>query len=247
MRSISLCLAIGLLLIAPACRTAASDPTGFVDQSRMTESEKYPFQLAWKKPGFRAADHKKVFIAPVRTDYVLDKPWYRGVDTNYGFSDYQKDLAAIAKYTRDSYVNAFRNDPRKHFQVVNQPEPDALVVELALAELIPAEPVMKAAGWVVPFPASLLVGKAGEPAIGFEGRVRMGGSDEVLGAVAFRDVPPITGIDLQNLTDWWDADKELIRKWAALCVQVANGTFDPENFSAVELSLISWPGGRISP
>ncbi|MCE9589400.1 MAG: hypothetical protein K8S99_02625 [Planctomycetes bacterium] len=47
-------------------------------------------------------------------------------------------------------------------------------------------------------------------------------------------------LDLQNLTYWYDSDKDVIRKWAVIYVDVIKQRYDPKSRLKVPVSLLSW-------
>jgi hypothetical protein len=208
---------------------------GYVaDFDQMKKDEKLPFQKVWIDP-----DHvrrpRKVFIAQIDTDHIINKPWFSQVNTRYAIADYQKDLADIAEYTRTAIIDSFLADKTNAYPIVYSRAEAEVIIELSLVELIPASPELVAAGYIVPGPSVL-----NQPSVGFEGRVRVMPENKVVMTVAFRDKPETAIIDLQSMKSWYDADKLVIRKWAKLIVEVANNRYDPKNRSRIPVTLLSW-------
>ncbi|MCE9589692.1 MAG: DUF3313 domain-containing protein [Planctomycetes bacterium] len=219
----------------PSPFVANPKPAGYVeDHERMKKDERFPFQLIWIDPA-RDIHPRKIYIAPVDTSHQVNNPWYTSVNTRYAMPDYKRDLADIAAFTRETVIKAFREDAGNQYPVVDSRDKAEIVLELSLVELVPAAPELVAAGWVVPG-TSL----ANQPSVGFEGRVRDTHENKVVATFAFRDQPNIAVVDLQNMKSWYDSDKDVIRKWAAIYVDVINQRYDPKSRSKVPVSLLSW-------
>lgn len=231
--------ALGLAVVAvagvPGCRTSPAPPAGFVDADRMTDQEHMPFQRMWVDPEHEGDRFDTLFIAPVRTDFLLEQDWWKKVGSGYAFSDYEKDVETIAGYMQEAVAEAFRDDPKGRFRVVEVPEDDTLVFELALVELVPSEPALSAAGFVVPG-----LGFLNRPSAAYEGRVVDASSGDVVFEVAERDHMNLTAVNITVIRSWYDPAKVIIDQWAEQFVEVANSEFDPEERGSFKFDLISW-------
>ena len=211
-------------------------PAGFVDHERMRRDKNYPFQLVWIDPDYQRPPTASYFIAPVDTSHIVNKLWFNDINTRYAISDHEKDLADIAQYTRQTLIEEFDAAARPgKVHLANEPSSSTHVLELSLVELIPAEPALVAAGWVVPG-----VSLGSRPTVGFEGRVRLAQTNKVVATFAFRDHPDFAIVDIESLKSHYDANRDVIREWSKLLVQVANETYDPKKRNIIPLTLISW-------
>ncbi len=141
--------AVVLLPLLSSCRTAKSivasvevKPSTFLSHaSELKENRKRsPFLGNWynsdKKMAADVELAKKIYIAPVLHSYARAM---EGVipKVEYGSKRRDRNLPALAKYTRKKFIQAFRNAKNPRFTVVDVPDKDALVLELSLLEWVP--------------------------------------------------------------------------------------------------------------
>jgi hypothetical protein len=211
-------------------------PAGFVDHGRMQKDKKYPFQLVWIDPGYQRPATASYYIAPVDTSHLVHKLWFNQVNTRYAITNHQKDITDIAEYTRQTLIEEFNAAASTgRVYLASDPSSATHVLELSLVELVPAEPALVAAGWVFPG-----VSLGSHPTVGFEGRVRLAQTNRVIATFAFRDHPDFALVDAESMKSHYDANKDVIREWSTLMVQVANETYDPSKRKGLPVSLISW-------
>ncbi len=74
-----------------------------------------------------------------------------------GAKELGPDLAKCAMIFHDAVHDAFKNDPKHHFTVVETPDDQTLIVELAITELTPNKPWLNAIA-VSSFAAGPLLG-----------------------------------------------------------------------------------------
>ena len=141
-------LAVALLPLS-SCRTAKSvvasvevKPSGFLSHaSQLKENRsRSPFLGNWYNPDKTVAaaleKAQKIYIAPVLHSYV------RAMEgmipkVEYGSKRRDRNLPALAKYTRKKFIQVFKDSKKPRFTVVDEPDKDALVLELSLLEWVP--------------------------------------------------------------------------------------------------------------
>jgi len=137
----------------------------------------------------------------------------------------------VADELRDDLIEAFRDDPRHHFELVDRPEDvdaDTAQLEVALVELVPNKAILGAIGlaaWGAPLEIGIPVATAtafiAHGAVAMEARVRDGKTGEVIATFADRETGKMRVIDLRSLT-WYGNALEDFRGWAQGFVALAN-------------------------
>src|SRR5262249_19026080 len=136
-----------LSLALVGCRAGEAKSTGFTDSSMMQRDPDLPFHKAWAKAGIDFKEkYKKIYIAPVNTDYMLKQTdWQKGERQG----DIEKDVQKLGEYTKEKFEKAYREDPKKRFEVLSEPtnDPDTLQLEFALTEVVPSKVFLNALGY----------------------------------------------------------------------------------------------------
>jgi hypothetical protein len=182
-----------------------------------------PFQKVWIKSDFDKSGYTALVVAPVNTAYVMEMDWLHKAGTANWVGDVKKDINNLAKYFHDEVVKQFKEDPKQRFQVIEDPGmpvPATLRMELALIEINPSEPLLHAAGWLVPG-GGVAAGVANKRTAAFEGRLRDLRTGEVVATFADRDTQDAGPIDLTRYT-WYGPAKGIMDRWAEQFVKIAN-------------------------
>src|SRR2546423_934832 len=153
-------LLIGLLMAAllAGCRAKPAPSAGFADPELMAYDPSLPFNKVWRKPEIDWKRYDTLYVADVNTSYMLAMTdWQKGERKE----EIERDVHTIAVYTRDTLKKAFREDPNHRFQVVDSPTENsrALVMEMALIQLVPSKVALNALGYA-PFGIGLGVSAA---------------------------------------------------------------------------------------
>jgi hypothetical protein len=198
---------------------------GFIEHpGQQTKRVDLPFQKVWIKPGFDKSPYRELVVAPVNTQYMMEMDWLHKASSASWFSDVQKDIAELGRYFHHQVVQAFKNDPKHRFRVINSPEQHqqpALRLELALIEIDPSTPVLHALSWAGPIGTGSAVGAVNQRRAAFEGRLRDLQTGEVVATFADRDMADVGPLDLTRLT-WYGPAKGIMDRWAEQFVQIAN-------------------------
>ena len=207
-------------------KAGPSDVTGFVPHPELLAEhrERAPFHGYWVAD---PAAHerlrlslRKVYLRPVSTDIATAR--YRTPGGGEGKRDRVEEVEELARYFRERVRLAILAHGNPEFQVANEPQADALPVELALVDVEPTRPAVNLAGTAAGFvvPGGGLIKTFGGGFVAMEGMV----TDPVDAAVleAFRDregskKAPATIKDYRRyhhirvaLDDWADQLAELL-------------------------------------
>lgn len=227
-------MAASLLAGCAGIRTGANDlkadvvspapDAGFIENpEQQVKRDDLPFQKVWIKSDFDKSGYKALYVAPVNTEYVMKMDWLHKAGSANWVGNVKKDIKNLAVYFHDEVVKQFSEDPKHRFQVIENPEQTelpALGLELALIEIDPSQPVLHAAGWLVPG-GGAAAGVVNKRRAAFEGRLRDLRTNEVVATFADRDMQDVGPIDLSRLT-WYGPAKKIMDRWAKQFVQIAN-------------------------
>jgi len=237
-------LAFGSLGLTGCIRKAGPAPSaGFVNAKLMTKPEELPFHKAWLAPGVDWHRFTEIYIAPVHTDYLLAMTWWQNKERH---KKIEEDAEKIAAYTQATFQEAFRKDLKHRFQVVEQPGPNTLILEIALVEIVPNKAVMKtlsyAAGPTIGIIGSIVGGVMRQTlrsTVAFEARMRDGATDEILALFADREAAKAAFFDVKNLT-WYGHAKSIIKEWADQFIKIVNKAEDEIIKDSKRFQLKPW-------
>ena len=188
------------------------------------QTERFPFQRVWVRPGVDRSQYDYILILPVNTNYLLENTGWKAANPgNAGLDDAARDLA---QYTEQAFDNAFRDWKDSALLVGVRPGPRTLSLELAIVELVPAKAALGAVGLVAPVAGQAVVGAgakaaSGKPAVAIEGRVKDSQTGEVLLTFADREERQWRVVDVKSVT-WWGHARPIIDDWARQCAELAN-------------------------
>jgi hypothetical protein len=211
--------------------TEVETTSGFnPDSHLMAKDETLPFQRTYWNKKFDQHAYDEILIAPVNTDYLAAQSfWEKANVANAAPGQDKKDIAAIAEYTRQSFIRAAKDDPKHRFKVVDTAGPNTLILELAVTQLVPSKAVLNAIGYVTWIPTVVTMAGStatdsqdtGKGVVAIEGRIRDGKSGEIIGMFADREHPKTAILDLKSLS-WWAPAKEIVDEWSTQLIAVAN-------------------------
>jgi hypothetical protein len=181
-----------------------------------------PFQKVWFKKDVDFTRYKSIYVAPVNTKFLLESNWWQ---QNFRQGEMQADLAMMAQYMQDEFKTAFANDPSRRYQVVEAPQQDSLILELALTELVPTNVALSVLEYA-PYGGGTAVrvmerATGAESTVAFEAKMKDSGTGDILAMFADRQVKKIRIIDFKAFT-WYAHGREIIREWAEQFVKLAN-------------------------
>lgn len=144
-------LALCLGLFLPACsstnRLLKARPvelTAFFEHPQLAQDARRQlgFQKIWTTPDravlAASLTKRKLYIAPVTLAYLrpVDKA-FATQEISWGLQRQERDIAIRL---HQEFAAAFQRSPRPLYQLVHQPGPDTLILQLALTELNPTSP-----------------------------------------------------------------------------------------------------------
>jgi len=203
-------------------KAAPSQGAGFVPVQQMAKHEDLPFNKAWVRDDMSWKNYQTIHITPVNTTHLLQaSDWQQ----HFRKESMKKDAEDIAQYMQTRFKEAFRNDQKRHFLVVDAPQPGCLTLELALTELVPSNVALEVLGYA-PYGGGAAV-KVLERATGavstvaFEARVKESATGKTMAMYADREQQKFAPIDFRGLT-WYGNAKRIIDEWADQFVEMAN-------------------------
>jgi hypothetical protein len=222
----------GFLLTLAGCGDKEPAPdSGFNAESHlMTKNELLPFDRTYWNKAYDPKNYTEIVVAPVNTDYVAAQNFWEKFNVGQVSPEKVKaDVAAMAKYTQDSFIRAAANDPNHRFKVVDKPGPKTIILEIAITQLVPSKAVLNAVGYVSFIPTAVAFGTSkasgsqdtGKGVIAIEARIRDGASGEIIGMFADREHPKNAIVDVKAL-EWWAPAKAIIDDWSRQFVEIAN-------------------------
>lgn len=201
--------------------------TGFLpDASRMKAGgQHYPFKLAWVDANTDFAKYSELYVAPVSTQHLAVLTLAESVNLAAGE---QEDAAEkVAAYVPDAFDRAIAHDRVKQVARVDAPSPRAIVVEMAIIELVPGRVAAGAAALAMPAlraPAAAIGSKvAGRGEIAMQTRLRDGATGEIVAMFEDERASKVALVNLTALTPYGFAD-EIVNDWAAEIIAVIEAT-----------------------
>ncbi|MEW6534432.1 MAG: DUF3313 domain-containing protein [Candidatus Auribacterota bacterium] len=203
------------------CKAGVGKNAGFVDPSVMEKRADLPFHKAWIKEGLDKSTYDSVYIAPVSTQYlIVENNWWREM---FRYHQIQQDAEKVAVFTREAFIKAFKEDPNHRFEVVDEPRENTFIVELAIIELTPNNPFLKA-GSYAPFGIGAgvsLINSTNLSTVAFEARIRDGSTGETVAMFADREQEKKYIVTDKHLT-WYGHAEDIIDDWALQFVALGN-------------------------
>lgn len=238
------------LTLMPACTETSPANSGFLQNPQlMSEQQGLPFQRTYWNRKFDPASYTRLYVAPVNTNYLLAQTfWEKAYQTGVDPDQVKQDVAAIALYTRQSFARAAAEDPKHRFAVVDAPDKQTLILELAVVQLVPSKAVLNTIGYTTWIPSPVALGRGtlfespgggGKGIVAIEGRVRDGATGEIIGMFSDLQHPATAIIDLRAL-NWWAPAKTVIDRWSQELIALANRPAASAMKDAPPFELLVW-------
>jgi hypothetical protein len=240
-RGVSRLVALMVALFA-GCRAAPAPNVGFADPKKLQTDPNIPFNKFWRKSGVNWAGYNQVYVADVNTAYMMKLTDFQKGERQ---ADIAHDVQTVAAYARDSLKKSLREDPRHRFTVVDTPthDPHAIVVEIALIEMVPSKVLLNALGYAPFFIGTGIdvvrtIGNDKSTAA-FEARVRDASTGEVVVLAADREAEQFAPIDLRGFT-WYSDIDGMIDEWSKQAVLIANSKPGEKVEGTPTFRLLPW-------
>jgi len=172
------------------------------------------FHRTWAREDVDWMKFKKIVIPPVNTTYLRGMSWWD--DTNLSGQDVE-GIRELAEFTRKTFIEAHRNNKHKYrLEVVEAPDEQTVILELAITEIVPTKPWLNS----VSFVGTMIAFDKGTVAM--ESRLRDGGTREVIAKFADREGGKTNLIGNVKDFTWYGHAKDIIREWADQSVAITN-------------------------
>lgn len=172
----------------------------------------------------------KVYFAPVNTKYLKKMDWWDKINTDV---DRDKSIEKLGNYTRMEFIKAHRNNPKKTLKVVDKPDKNTLIVELAITEVVPTKVWLNLAGYALVFSA------VDQGTIAIEGRIKDGANGKVVAMFMDRECGRTSLLNAKDIT-WYEHAKSIITEWANQSVEVVNADEHDVVEDSCPFSLLPW-------
>jgi len=239
---LALTIAFGTVTVLAGCKASEAKSTGFTNSKDMHPDPMLPFQEVWRKPGVDFQSYNKIYIADVNTEYMLRQTdWQNGERQ----AQIESDAKKLGVFTKQSIEDAFRNDPKHHFQVVSAPttQPATLQLEMALTEVVPSKVLLNALGYA---PFGIGMGLTAvrmvahdQSSVAYEARLRDVSTGEIVAMAADREVEQFAPISVRGLT-WYSHAETIIDQWSEQFVRVLNRAPDEAVKASDTITLKPW-------
>ena len=210
---------LGLALLA-GCKAAPIAGAGFVDYGKMTVPSDLPFHRAWVDPAVDWNRYRRIQIAEINTDHLPRMEWARQTGK---VERVREDAQKLAIYAKGTFERAFREDPHHRLEVVDQPDGETIIFELALVEIVPSKVALNTLCYA-PFvgtAARIFRGWKHRSTVAFEARMRDGATGAVIAQFADREAEKAAVINVKDVT-WYGHAESIIAEWARQFVRIAN-------------------------
>lgn len=199
-------LLIAMCLKLTGCRATAAPDAGFLEQPQLMHEgvNRLPFNAVWFKPGINYSSYKKVYVAPVDTTHLLKQDWWD--DSNFAPGDQASQAQDLGEYFRQEVGARFTAESPERFKLVEVPDSETLIIELAIVEVVPTKVWLNTIGYIA-------IGALSQGTTAIEGRFKDGASKEVIAEFKDREYGQIDIVSINDLT-WFKHSKHTIRIWA---------------------------------
>jgi hypothetical protein len=228
------------------CRAKPAPDAGFLQQPKLMQSDAgVPFNRIWFDDKYRGKQYTKIYVAPVNTDYVMKENLWEIASLTSLDPDYVKqNLHMLADYQREAVIKAVAKNSNGKLRVVDKPDADTLILEMAIVQLVPSKPVLQAASYYTWAATVVMIGGSvatqsedqGKGVVAMEARTRDGASGTVTCMLADREHPPTAIIDVKALF-WWEPAKPICDAWARQIVELETR---PRGTKIEEISNFQW-------
>ena len=223
--------------------------SGFLEKSEKMAPHRArdPFDRSWVSENLDWASYDELYVAPVDTTHVLAQSLWEKV--NLRQHAVQDDIRELGSELRKRIVEAFRDDPKHHFQIVDDPNAigeRGVVLEVALVQLVPNKAglgLLGLAAWAAPLEVGVPVGAvaafADRGSVAFELRARDASTGDVIAMAADRETGAMRVIDLRSVT-WYGNAHEIFGQWAQQMVDIANTPISEQVKHSRYFTLLPW-------
>lgn len=202
-------------LLIVGCKAPPAKTTDFFGKTDglRTMPEIEAVHQMWAKPGVDWNKFKKIQIAPVNTKFLRE----RTVWQKMSFAEFdKKGVQNMADFVQQAFIAAQRNNRgRYRLEVVDQPDRETVVVEMAITELVPTKT------WLNLVTMAAIMYSFDKSVIAIEGRLRAGPNGEIIGKFADREAGKENILNIKDFSLSAHA-RAIIEEWAQQSVEITN-------------------------
>ena len=218
-------------VLTTGCRAKALPDAGFLDQTQLLQPNKeIPFNAAWIKDDANLLSYKKVYVAPVDTTHLLKLDWWQNASLEPG--DQQKWADELANYFRDKMKAQFTDDDKNTYQVVDTPDDETLMIELAIVEVVPTKIWLNAICYIV-------AGAVDQGETGFEGRLRDGKTKRVIAEFKDHEYGQLDLVSVRDL-EWAAHSRHTLQEWSEQLEEICKRQPDQVVSAMSPVTLLPW-------
>jgi hypothetical protein len=214
--------------VTDVLRADPAPDAGFIQTKDQIGSwkERAPVHKIWfknREKFYRERDkYKKICFRPVETHFLIKRGWWDNLNTA-DKDEYKKEVEEMAAYVKRAFEQAFRDDPKKRFSVVDNPDKETIVYAFAITELVATKAHINAAGTALGFlvPGGGLVKTTAKGSIAIEANVYDGGTNELLVAWADREQDRGSLFSFSDFS-WYSHARDTVDNWAQQLVEGYN-------------------------
>lgn len=228
-------LSCALVLIGGCKADPAEEPTAFLGKEHPLY--RYPtlecFQKIWYDKNFKGWDKfKKIYFAPVNVDYVTSMNWWNHVNVDF---DRKTSIKNLGDYMRNAFIKAHKANkhPKYALKVVDKPDDETVIVEMAITEVVPTKVWLNAAGYF------FLYSAIDQGVVAMEAKIKDGATGKVFMKVMDREKGRITLVNVRDLT-WYYHAHAIINDWAAQSVEIVNSEENDIIEDSSPFTLLPW-------
>jgi len=234
-------LLIPLVLLIMSC-TLSHETTAFLSHGdEFVKEGKLPADGSWIGDEQLLIDTarkaQKIFIADVNTDNAVKK-----VDASKGFERFKtyrrEEIAEMGRYMKERFRASIIEEAKRPIEVVEAPAPDALIVQLAIVEVIPTNAIAGILGTVggVFLPGAGVATFLAQGTIAMEGKVLDGATNGVLFEWKDRASDKNTLFSIKDYQQYAHI-RSVIDTWARQFAQLHSRDFEGEVKSDIPFTL----------
>ena len=229
---VGICAVASLLM---GCKAKPGKTTGFLgnDPRLKQDPQLKIFHKTWYKQDADWDKYRKIHVPPVNTRYLQEMGWWDKCSLKG--EQKEQDIKDLATYMWRKVVEAQKqNTHRNRLPVVNRPDRDTIIMELALTEVVPTKAWLN---WISYAGTMMSLDQA---TVAFEGRLRDGATREIICKFADREMGKANLIG--NIKDfgWSGHAKAIIDEWAKQFVDVVNMDDDDVLKDSLPFELKVW-------
>ena len=226
-----------------SCKAVEAPSSGFIKHpERMYKDPSLPFHKVWFYRYFNLMNYNSIIINPVKLRYLQSQTTLESMNIRNYLAYKDKDDEYAATYFRNAFRNAFVTMCRNRFKVVKYRRYGALVLDIAIVEIVPTKVSMNSVSGVLMFvplgpvllgaafslialPIKALISGISESGfksyIAFEAVLKDAMTGKILAAYADRESQKTTLFSFKDYT-YFAHIRGIIDEWAQQTVKMLN-------------------------